>query len=542
MSPGKKNYKLRTGARTASKGLEKELKRKVKRLSQDPKLALPRCTVNVPYYSGIEKKLVEVQKQKENKAALEKLSKKGDRLVRAYAATLLLLHEDKIPYLAVYRSPFGDVGYALRGSTAKEKLVGVQNYDNPRIKMMAYLEEVKKKKLFMFVTEDEVICTGTDPTPPKEVLDPLPKRLGKGMRKKGSVICSPDLDPDVVEKEEPWKEPYIIVNWTAPNIKMARSLTFSRQNNDNTFATCASYMATDRISKHFEVRVIIKPICDRGTGCMCHPPKKEEKRGSFLERLGKIKEATPVDEYMEGKIMDHRLIEKEVDDYHSRLREVGETVYIIGNVCFGDDSKAVLEHLNITKKERRVLEVFFKHAKGPIISYDPTANKIMEPFWKEVGENVLNELIGNKKVSKRVFSEFPSPRYQPMNIVQEGEYIMEERRVRDSLPKLKDPPRMIEFAYECAISYLVRGEEGASKVVETFSGDDIKLKAAKFAFVKALNLTKSAGWSYTTHEMGYAQGLDVIVKDMVREKPEPFKEGLTKLWKATGSTKELKWE
>jgi hypothetical protein len=301
-------------------------------------------------------------------------------------------------------------------------------------------------------------------------------------------------------------------------------------------------MATDRISKYFTVQVIVRPKCEKGKGCVCDPPEKVEKKESFLRRLGKVKEATSIEEYMEGKMMDHRLIEKEIDAYHLKLEEAGETVYIIANTCYGSDPKKMLDSLTLTNEERKALESFLSHAKGPIIAPDPSANKIMEPKWKEVGEKVLVDLIGNKNVSKKVFDQFPTPRYQPMNIIQEAKYRMEEKRIRKELPVPKDPPRMMEFAYECAISYLVRGEEGASKIVEKFNDDDIKVKAAKFAFVKGLNLTRSAGWSYTTHEMGYAEGLDKIVKEFVREDPNEFRKGMDRLWKATGSTKPLEWK
>lgn len=542
MSPGKKNYKVRTGARTASKGLEKELKRKAKRLSQDPSLALPRCTTEVSHFKKLEKKLEEIQKVKDSKKALEKYSKKGDRLARAYAATLVLMHEEKIPYIAVLKTPFGEAGYALRGSTSREKLAGIQNYDNPRIKMMAFLDDVRKKKLFMFVTDDEVICTGSDPKPPKEILDALPRRLGKGIKKSGDIIHSPDLAPRDVRERRSLEHPYLIVEWTSAGIKMAKSYPYTLQNKDNTFATCASYMASAKMSRHFDLDVVVEPICEKKGDCACRPPPKEEKKGSFLERLGKVKEPTSKELYLEGKFMDHRLIEKEIDDYRDRLNEIGETVYIIGNRCYSDDADAMLDSIGCTSKERRVLEVFLERAEGPILSSDPTANKIMEPFWKDVGKGVLQEISGSKKVASEVFDEFPTPRYQPMNIVQEAEFRVQEKKVRKELPEPKDPPKMIRFAYECAIAYLVRGAEGASKVVEEYSGGDIKLKAAKYAFVKALNLTKSAGWSYTTHEMGYAQGLDSIVKEMVTRNPEAFKKGLSELWKATGSTKDLKWK
>ncbi len=541
MSPvgRKKNYKVRTGARTASKGLEKELKRKAKRLAQDPSLVLPKCTQSVPYFKSLEKKLKDIQGHKDNRNALEKASKKGDRLARAYAGTLLLNHEDKIQYLAVLRTPFGDIGYALRGSTSREKLAGVQNYDNPKIKMMAYLEEVKKKKLFMFITEDEVICTGKDPKPPKEVLEPLPKRLGKELKRTGKIIHSRDIDPKKVEKREPASEPYLVVRWVPAELDMARTLTHARQNEDNMYATCATYMATDRISKHFEVDVIVTPVCDRGSSCPCHPPTKQEEKMGFLERLGKVKPPTNTENYLEGKMMDHRLIEKERGEYEERLREVGNTVYIIGNICHGDSPEELLKKLKLKGDELKILKRFLEMAEGPIISEDPSPNRIMTPFWDEIGLELLKDIVKNEKIATSVFKEYPVPRYQPLTVIDEAKYLLEEKRVRDLLPKPKDPPRMIQFAYECAIAYIVRGEAGASKVLDTFSGEEIKLKAAKYAFVKHLDLAKTSGWSYTTHEVGYAQGMDEIVERIITEDPEGFKNGLRELWKATGSTKDL---
>ncbi len=535
----KKNFKVRTGAKTASRGLEKELKRKAKRLAQDPTLALPKCSVNVPYFKSLEKRLREIQGQKDNKSALEKAAKKGDRLARAYAATLLLNHEEKIQYLAVLKSPFGDIGYALRGSTSREKLAGVQNYDNPRIKMMAYLEEVKKKKLFMFITEDEVICTGSDPTPPPEVLDPLPKRLGKDMKRTGNVIHSRDQDAAKVEKREPLKEPYLVVRWVPAGLDMSRSLTHTLQNEDNIYATCASYMASDRISKHFKVDVIVNPICNRGPTCPCKPPPKEEEKMGFLERLGKVKPPTNVDNYLEGKMMDHRLIEKERAEYEARLKEIGKTVYIIGNTCYGNSTSEMLDKLKLTGRELEIVKRFLELAEGPILSDDPSPNKIMAPFWGAVGESLLLDIVKDKEISSRIFKEYPVPRFQPLTVIDEARFTLEEKRIRELLPKPKNPPRMVEFAYECAVSYLVRGEPGASKVLASFTGDDIKLKAAKFAFVKHLDLAKTSGWSYTTHEVGYAQGMDAIVDRIITEDPEMFKKGLRELWKATGSTKDL---
>ena len=539
---GKKSYRVRTSARTASKGLEKELKMKAKKLARDPSLILPRCTVNVPYFNKLEKKLKSVQEYKDDRSKLVKYSKKGDRLVRAYAGTLLLLHEEKISYLAVFPSPFGEVGFAMRGTTDKEKLVGVQNYDDPRLKMMAYLKDVKKKKLFLFITDDELICTGDDPKPPKVVIDQLPKRIKGDVKRKGNIIFSKDLDPNTVEKRGPSKEPYLTVRWEPADITIAKSLTFARQNEDNTFATCAQYMASTKISNYFSVEAVVKPICDRGKKCPCNPPPKKEEKLSFIERLGKVKPPTNEETYLEGKLMDHRLIEKEWDDYHQRLIEVGETVYIVGNICYGGDRKKLIDSLDPSPEERKVFKIFLKLHSGPIISPETSVNRIIAPHWEEIGKELLKEILGDEKTAERIYKKYPVPRYQPMTVVEEGKFLLEEKRIRSKLPKPVDPHPMIEFAYECAIAYLVRGKNGASKVLKRFPGDDIKLKAAKYAFVEHLGLSKTSGWSYTTHEVGYAQGMDTIVDKIVTEDPKTFREGLRRLWKATGSTVDLKFK
>jgi hypothetical protein len=239
--------------------------------------------------------------------------------------------------------------------------------------------------------------------------------------------------------------------------------------------------------------------------------------------------------------MDHRFIEKELDRYVGLLKEAGRTVFIVGNLCYGNDRAELMKALSPGEKEKRALGVFFKLVKGPVISLEPSPNRLMAPFWQEVGEQLLKELSGDASVAKEVLSAMPVPRYQPLSVIEEAEFRVEEVKIKRSLPRPESPPRMVEFAYECAIAYMARGVTGASKVLERFTDDDIKLKAAKYAFVKRLDLTRSSGWSYTSHEMGYAEGMDEIVDRIITKDPRSFQQGLTELWKATGSTLELKF-
>ena len=44
------------------------------------------------------------------------------------------------------------------------------------------------------------------------------------------------------------------------------------------------------------------------------------------------------------------------------------------------------------------------------------------------------------------------------------------------------------------------------------------------------------------NELSLPEGLDEIVKEFVKEEPRAFREGMDRLWKATGSTKPLEWQ
>ena len=142
-----KKYRIRTGARTASKVQEKDLIKKAKRLSKEPELILPKCVNHSRcYFDGIRKQILKIQKFADDERMLKKFSERGDYLARAYAATLLLVLEGKAPYLAPFKTPFGTVPFALRGKTRKEKLVAVQNFDQPKWLLLGVLDIVKKKK------------------------------------------------------------------------------------------------------------------------------------------------------------------------------------------------------------------------------------------------------------------------------------------------------------------------------------------------------------------------------------------------------------
>ena len=152
-----KMRKVRTFARTASKSMEKNLVENAKELMEDPYLILPEYSdkYSIKYFGKIKKSLDKVSRFKDNQKKLEKLSNKRG-LDGALAGTLLIAYSEKAPYLGVLKSPTGDVTYAQRGRADKEKLIGVQRFNDPVFRLYG-IKELALKKSYMFILGMKVL-------------------------------------------------------------------------------------------------------------------------------------------------------------------------------------------------------------------------------------------------------------------------------------------------------------------------------------------------------------------------------------------------
>jgi hypothetical protein len=172
-----RRYRIRTGARAASKVQEKELIKKAKRLSRNPELIIPQCGGECRrcIFDKTRAQLRRVQQAMEagNERLLSGYAKHGDALARAYAATLSIALAGKAPYLAVFRTPFGEVPYAYRGKAKREKLIGVQYFDDPKLRLLSVVDLVHKRGLHIYSAKDTMTCTGREPKPPSQFVQQM---------------------------------------------------------------------------------------------------------------------------------------------------------------------------------------------------------------------------------------------------------------------------------------------------------------------------------------------------------------------------------
>jgi hypothetical protein len=126
--------------RIATKQMEDKIKKIAKEIKENPSKLIPECRGNCSkcYFKKIEKKIKKISDEK----FLRRMSKKK-RFVSAIAVTIML-NEQKIPYVAFIKAGDENIYYAKRGKVKDEILAGLQNWDKPNIRLLAY-EEIARK-------------------------------------------------------------------------------------------------------------------------------------------------------------------------------------------------------------------------------------------------------------------------------------------------------------------------------------------------------------------------------------------------------------
>lgn len=160
-----KRKKKRTQIRTASGTLQDRLFQKIETLLDDPLVILPTCEVDP---KPIAKARARLEKLKTTRKP-GFFDKKDKGLVGAIANAYPILDQDAIPRVADFKVGGKRRFYLQRGQVKRGVTIGVQNYDDPIVLMLAYADMAKQEKLHFFAGA-QLWCTGNVPTVPSEWL------------------------------------------------------------------------------------------------------------------------------------------------------------------------------------------------------------------------------------------------------------------------------------------------------------------------------------------------------------------------------------
>lgn len=332
--------------RIAAKQVEKKLLSMANEIKQNPYKVLPECGGDCGkcYFEKLKK---EIERLEDKKYAEKVARKKG--FLGALAATMLLA-EQKIPYVAFIKMGDENVYYAKRGKAKDELLVGLQNWDKPHVRLLAYLDIAKKKKVNLFSMPDKIICSKE---PPEEFLRFLQKKFS----------CD--------ENE------YTKIKWRDIEIKAC--------SDRNTIAEMKKYFYYPNFEKEVKIEVKTNVV-----ECVLHCSH------CLIEDV--LEQDIDSNPYINGVVSDKKFLE----NYRKKIlwNIESKKVFIIGNKCYGDDTEAFLKELEPKEWEMEAVMEILKNENKAIILETASATKLLEKY--DVDLQKLKEEYYEKKKEERL--------------------------------------------------------------------------------------------------------------------------------------------
>jgi hypothetical protein len=521
-----KRMKIRTGARTASKVQEKELISKAKKLLKNPDFIVPKCEHEGRCtFDKIRRQIKRVQSLADDDKRLAKLARSGDQLARAYAATLLLAHSEKAPYLAVFRTPFGEIAYALRGKVKKEKLIGVQHYDKPKWKLLSVLDLASKKGLHIYSTKKGMVCMGKEAKPPEYFVKEMVSGLKYDLKKEGKVYTCDHISQKDVEKRKPNSSPYLLLHWKSADIYMGVCSKCTSKKS-NIMASITQNMAIPKPEGDFDIDVIMNLKC------------KVDCENCNVEKHLELDETTKKS-YFEGTLSDYGLMKKHLENYEEFLKNGDKKVYVKDEDCYGNDMNAFIKSLSPTEEEKKGLRTILRKVDSPVVVSKATPNKVLSIFWDEHGLEAIKAIVGDEETAQRLFDKADKSKASPSQILKEASILTKERDIISTLPKYKVLPPIAKFADNIARIYMTQGKNDTLRAIEHYKGGDTRIKSVAYAFLLALEQGASKKWQYTKTEIDFARFLKEPASKLLNSGPKEYHDNLQGLLSATGSTKRL---
>lgn len=506
----KKMRRVRTFARTAAKSMEKRLIENAKQLQEDPYIVLPdyEDAYSKRIFDKIKKSLDKVHRFNDDIKKLEKLSNKRG-LDGAIAGTILLAHSEKAPYLAVAKFSTGDIAYAQRGKADKEKLISVQHFDNPVLRLLGIKDIALKRKLHVYSWDEGYVSTGMKAKPPEEFVSFLIKKTDLSY-KNGIATCK-DIKPETAKNKEVIKKNYLRIYWRSADVIFAISED-SAKSRKNTVFNMTKYILEPDFADDFSIEVI----------------------GQVVKSKDSDQQTENIDEYLSGELTDIEFVKKNMKQREESIRESGEKMLVLNGVSYGIDDDSFIEALKPNKFEKEGLKVILEQIDEPVVLNNVTPGKVLEKFWKEYGLETISSIIDDEDMSKKFFALDDTP----SDILELVFNYRERQQILSQLPQYKSLPSLAKFADNISRTYKTFGEKNVFSEIKK-RPDNPKGKSIAYAFLLVFGKGQDKKWQYSQVEIEYGDFLKDYAKKLLDSDPKDYHKNLQELLTACGSSENI---
>lgn len=492
-----KKLKIRTGLRTASKVQERQIISSGKWLADHPDAVTPQtdCESRRCDFSKIASKVMLAAENKDDPVFLRRMAKRGDHLIRAYAATILIAKEERATYLAVARGSEGDIAYAYSPKVKREPLIGLQYFKDPHLRLLAYAHLSRKRKVAFYSTKDAVFCSPAEGSPPAKFVEEIAQRLHLSLKDKSAYSCGHNLE----------ENGYLRISWNNSD--------FSLMICEKCFGEGASSsskiierMVTPNIHKIFSLKAFVRLEC-RGKCDKCST-------GNMYEYDSDDKKS-----YISGQMADEQIYEKAVERFLKSIQEDESSLLVVGTRCFGNDASAFAEAIATTPAEKEAVEFVLSKLEGTVVvPGNMTPNKFLAQHWGRFGSDLISKLAGTPQ--GETVPE-PAGNVTPMMLIERAQAKRKADTVKDSLPRYRPMGKHATFIDSIVRVYKSKGVDAALKLTELAGTEDTHYKSTGLAFRIAFGVT-GLEWQYTREEIDLAKHLAGPAKTLLVVEGEEY--------------------
>jgi hypothetical protein len=398
----------------------------------------------------------------------------------------------------------GQISYAVRGKVEPESLIGVQYFDDPDLRLLAYFDDARSQKLHIYSSTSSLWCASEGPRAPASFVEEVIAQAPYDILKDGSCGHPESVSGLAINWGSAGKRLFICQDCVG-DVNLLHHLT-------------ARIAAPDPLDD-FNVDVVYSPKCSvEGEACGCR-----DRSPLSTEML---------DGYRAGKINDQALVEKGRAERMEHLRTHGDGTLVLANSCYQGRLEEFLSNLKGSDAERAAVEGLLRSSKQSIVSESDQAGKIIADLWPDHAEALLSKVAG-AEAAKRVLS---MTNLTPAQMVNEARRMELASGIAAKLPDYEELGEVAALADTLARAFKVEGRAAMVRALDRVRLKDHKSKAVAYGFLAAVGEGEGRNWQFTKEEIDFGNYLRTFAEMMLKAHGNEYDDALRNLLTASGTS------
>ena len=406
--PGDKNRRKRVrvrGIKQASKEIQRRLERNLDALLDNPEGFLPEIIGELGKVSFFGTKdpmaltlreLETVSSKRNDVRWLKKRMGKrgGGDVARSLAGSLVAASEEDLSTVSVFKSDvYGNASYLKRGSGRPGHLVGIQNFNHPRLRLLVWDDHAKAGQYF-FSWDGGFVFTGFEPRPPTEWVSWTLNNISADLDG-GDCKWSIGLSEEIVSSGSYTSEGWLKLDFSDGTTVGLSQAALAKTDEPLARSIAVSMMPPNKLGEVCEASWIWRP-----EGWPDERPLPEE----GMERVEEVL-STWLKMSLEDNVVSRACRASIVNSISDG--------FVVGNSWFAEeDREGFLEHMGGTEDERRALSCVLDSVEGGlhvrsdglvleledrvIRLEDSSCHPVLVSLWDDYGAAILDSMYNLK--------------------------------------------------------------------------------------------------------------------------------------------------